>query len=97
MYIKAAARSKTTAAPIAIPAIAPPESFDECDAAAVAVGEELAAVGIAVPPVAVVVRVGRASTGKYSMGLNSSVAFKAKASWVEKVNVELGLMTPIIP
>jgi hypothetical protein len=53
--------------------------------------------GIDVPPVAVVVRVGRASTGKYSIGLNSSVALRAKANWVAKVKVEFGLMTPIIP
>ena len=46
---------------------------------------------------AVVVRVGSASTGKYSIGLNSSVAFWEKANWVAKVNVELGLMTPIMP
>ena len=46
---------------------------------------------------AVVVRVGRASMGKYSSGLNSSVAFWEYANCVAKVNVEFGLITPIIP
>lgn len=37
------------------------------------------------------------SDGKYSPGLNISVEFRAKASWVSKVSVELGLITPIMP
>ena len=41
---------------------------------------EVDVVGMEVPPVAVVVRVGSASTGKYSKGLNSSVAFWEKAN-----------------
>jgi hypothetical protein len=45
------------------------------DDAVAAVVVLVAAVGIAVAPVAVVVLVGSPSLGKYSIGLNSSVAF----------------------
>ena len=53
-----------------------PVTRPQCEAAAVADGvEEEDEVGVDVVPVAVVVRVGRASTGKYCSGLNSIVAF----------------------
>lgn len=73
----------TATAPIAIPTIAPVDIpllflLDVTASAGpvvVAAGEEVTAVGVAVAPVAVVVLVGATSLGKYSIGLNSSVAF----------------------
>jgi hypothetical protein len=87
--MSAAARITTANAPIAIPTIGPvPKPGFEATAAAPAVAEdEVDAVGVEVAPVAVVVRVGDASTGKYSRGLNSIVAFSALANCAANVKV----------
>ncbi len=73
---------------MAIPAIGPvPRPDFEAVAAAPAVAEdEVDAVEVEVAPVAVV-RVGDASTGKYSRGLNSIVAFRALANCAANVKV----------
>jgi len=74
MYMSAPASTRTANPPIAMPAIAPVESAG-FDAAVVAAGEDDAmAVGVDAAPVD---RVGETSAGKYSKGLNSTVAFSA--------------------
>jgi len=79
--MRAAARTITAKAPIAIPTIGPVPSpdFDEVvaeEAAVVVAEDDPDPVGTDVgAPVAVVVRVGKASTGKYSFGLKAMVAF----------------------
>jgi hypothetical protein len=82
--MSAAARTTTANAPMAIPTIGP---VPRPDFEAVA-KDEVDAVGVKVAPVAVVVvRVGDASTGKYSRGLNSIVAFRAFANCAANVKV----------
>jgi len=78
-----------------MPAIGPaprPECFSEPDTDVVAVfdpEEDGPAVADSKTPVAVVVLVGKASTGKtFSPGLNSSVAFWENRNWFSKVSVE---------
>ena len=80
--MRAPARTTTAKPPIAMPTIAPVDIELLCSAvtagAAVVVAADedvVTAVGVAVAPVAVVVRVGASSLGKYSSGLNCSVAF----------------------
>jgi hypothetical protein len=81
--MRAPARTTTANPPIAMPTIAPVDIELLCSATGagaadvvVAAGEDaVTAVGVTVAPVAVVVRVGATSLGKYSIGLNSSVAF----------------------
>ncbi len=88
MYTNAPARTRIAAAPIATPAIAPPERF-ECDPAAAAAVGVLENVGVVVTVVAITddadVEVEERpedvlellSEGKYSPGLNINVEFLA--------------------
>jgi hypothetical protein len=76
MYINVAAMSTIMAAQRAIPAIVPGEIEDDGDPAKLLFAGAVE-VGIPVAPVAIMVRVGRALTGKYCRGLYSSVAFES--------------------
>lgn len=80
--MRAPAKAITATPPIAIPTIAPVDKELLCSAVTAGADDVVAAdedvetaVGVAVAPVAVVVRVGASSLGKYSRGLNSTVAF----------------------
>jgi hypothetical protein len=77
MYISAAARTSTANPPIAIPIIGPvpSEECEEDEEAGAVLDVVGGAVGVAVAPVAVVVRENGTSAGKYCSGLNSVVAF----------------------
>ncbi len=101
--MRVAAMSITTAPPIAIPAIAPVDTFEE--AAATGTGVAVWAgvwvtVLVALEDVEVDVGfavVAETSGGKPSPGLNSIVAFLAYACCIAKVWVEFGLIAPTMP
>jgi hypothetical protein len=87
--MRAAARMRSANPPIAIPTIAPVGSEEDFVTGGVAeVVVAGGAVGAAVAPVYVVVRVKlgcRVSGRKDSPGLNSSVEFRANAIWAANV------------
>ena len=107
MYNSAAARIATAAAPIAIPAMAPPERPELCDAAtaaldvaaaAVWVGEEELDVEVGVEAAAPLLKgSGVLSNGQGSPGWSMKVEFSANSFCRAREVEAFGLMTPTMP